>query len=150
MKHEKKIDHNGKDTSVPTQTDTKALLKSVYLYDSEVKLIHINIENLKRLGFIDTSEHIRQLEEKIQRMQAEKIAVTKAIERISDIVARMIFNARYNLGYTWNEITSDVVRMSNRNAHMIHDKAMPEFEKLLAEELSHENNEILSCGAELL
>ena len=121
MKHEKKIDHNGKATSVPTQTDTKALLKSVYLYDSEVKLIHINIENLKRLGFIDTSEHIRQLEEKIQRMQAEKIAVTKAIERISDIVA-----------------------------HMIHDKAMPEFEKLLAEELSHENNEILSCGAELL
>ena len=133
-----------------TEAKRKKLLDEVHCYDSEIALILINIDNLKRLGFMDTSEHIKQLERKIKRLQFEKLAVSKAIARISDIVARMIFNARYNLGYTWNEITSDVVRMSNRNAHMIHDKAMPEFEKLLAEELSHENNEILSCGAELL
>ena len=118
------------------KTELQKLLDSVHLYDSEVALILVNIESLKRMGFIDTSEHIRQLDEKIKRLQAEKLAVSRAIERIPDIVARMIFNARYNLGYTWNEVTTKAVKMSNRNAITIHNKSMPEFEKILLEELA--------------
>lgn len=116
--------------------ELKSLLDSVHLYDSEVALTLINIENLKRLGFIDTSEHIRQLEEKIKRMQFEKLAVSRAIERIPDIIARMIYNGRYNLGHTWANVAKDSGRMTSRNAKYIHDKAMPEFERFLSEELS--------------
>ena len=118
------------------KTELQKLLDSVHLYDSEVALILVNIESLKRMGFIDTSEHIRQLDEKIKRLQAEKLTVSRAIERIPDIVARMIFNARYNLGYTWDEVTTKAVKMSNRNAITIHNKSMPEFEKILLEELA--------------
>lgn len=118
------------------KTELQKLLDSVHLYDSEAALILVNIESLKRMGFIDTSEHIRQLDEKIKRLQAEKLTVSRAIERIPDIVARMIFNARYNLGYTWDEVTTKAVKMSNRNAIIIHNKSMPEFEKILLEELA--------------
>ena len=81
-------------------TDTQKLLDSVRHYDEEVYLILQNIDSLNRLDFIDSTEHIKQLTDKIKRMQNEKLAVSMAIERIPDIVARMIYNGRYNLGHT--------------------------------------------------
>lgn len=116
-------------------TDTQKLLDSVRHYDEEVYLILQNIDNLNRLDFIDSTEHIKQLTDKIKRMQNEKLAVSRAIERIPDIVARMIYNGRYNLGHTWERVARDSGRMCSRNARLIHDKTLPEFEKLFLEEL---------------
>ena len=116
-------------------TDTQKLLDSVRHYDEEVYLILQNIDSLNRLDFIDSTEHIKQLTDKIKRMQNEKLAVSMAIERIPDIVARMIYNGRYNLGNTWENVARDSGRMCSRNARLIHDKTLPEFEKLFLEEL---------------
>ena len=116
-------------------TDTQKLLDSVRHYDEEVYLILQNIDSLNRLDFIDSTEHIKQLTDKIKRMQNEKLAVSRAIERIPDIVARMIYNGRYNLGNTWEKVARDSGRMCSRNARLIHDKTLPEFEKLFLEEL---------------
>ena len=116
-------------------TDTQKLLDSVRHYDEEVYLILQNIDSLNRLDFIDSTEHIKQLTDKIKRMQNEKLAVSRAIERIPDIVARMIYNGRYNLGNTWEKVAMDSGRMCSRNARLIHDKTLPEFEKLFLEEL---------------
>ena len=116
-------------------TDTQKLLDSVRHYDKEVYLILQNIDSLNRLDFIDSTEHIKQLTDKIKRMQNEKLAVSMAIERIPDIVARMIYNGRYNLGHTWEKVARDSGRMCSRNAKYIHDKTLPEFEKLFLEEL---------------
>lgn len=116
-------------------TDTQKLLDSVRHYDEEVYLILQNIDSLNRLDFIDSTEHIKQLTDKIKRMQNEKLAVSRAIERIPDIVARMIYNGRYNLGHTWEKVARDSGRMCSRNARLIHDKTLPEFEKLFLEEL---------------
>lgn len=116
-------------------TDTQKLLDSVRHYDEEVYLILQNIDSLNRLDFIDSTEHIKQLTDKIKRMQNEKLAVSRAIERITDIVARMIYNGRYNLGNTWEKVARDSGRMCSRNARLIHDKTLPEFEKLFLEEL---------------
>lgn len=116
-------------------TDTQKLLDSVRHYDEEVYLILQNIDSLNRLDFIDSTEHIKQLTDKIKRMQNEKLAVSMAIERIPDIVARMIYNGRYNLGNTWEKVARDSGRMCSRNARLIHDKTLPEFEKLFLEEL---------------
>ena len=112
--------------------DVKKILETVRFYDGEVWLILKNIDNLNRLGFIDPTEHIKQLTEKIKIMQAEKIAASRAIERIPDIIARTIYNGRYNLGYSWERVAG---KMSARNAQIIHDKAFPKFEKLFLEEL---------------
>lgn len=116
-------------------TDTQKLLDSVRRYDEEVYLILQNIDSLNRLDFIDSTEHIKQLTDKIKRMQNEKLAVSRAIERIPDIVARMIYNGRYNLDNTWEKVARDSGRMCSRNARLIHDKTLPEFEKLFLEEL---------------
>lgn len=116
-------------------TDTQKLLDSVRHYYEEVYLILQNIDSLNRLDFIDSTEHIKQLTDKIKRMQNEKLAVSRAIERIPDIVARMIYNGRYNLGNTWEKVARDSGRMCSRNARLIHDKTLPEFEKLFLEEL---------------
>ena len=116
-------------------TDTQKLLDSVRHYDEEVYLILQNIDSLNRLDFIDSTEHIKQLTDKIKRMQNEKLAVSRAIERIPDIVARMIYNGRYNLGHTWERVARDSGRMCSRNARLIHAKPLPEFEKLFLEEL---------------
>ena len=118
------------------KTALEKRLDSVRYYDEEAYLILQNIDSLKRLGFIDTTEHIKQLDEKIKRLQAEKLAVSRAIERIPDIIARMIYNGRYNLGHTWEKVARDSGRMCSRNAKYIHDKTLPEFEKLFLEELA--------------
>lgn len=114
--------------------DVKKILETVRFYDGEVYLILKNIDNLNRLGFIDSTEHINQLTYKIKRLQAEKLAVSRAIERIPDIVARMIYNGRYNLGYSWERVAG---KMTPANARLIHNRMLPEFEKLFLEELKN-------------
>ena len=73
------------------------------------------------------AEELRQL---IVEMNDRKLAATKLIDDLSDPVGRAILRRRYILCDTWAKIAAACGRMSERNAHYIHDQALLDFEKI--------------------
>ncbi len=71
-----------------------------------------------------------ELSQLIQSMNEQKILATKMIDCLADPVARAIMRRRYILGESWPDIAIACGRMSERNAHYIHDKALLEFEEI--------------------
>jgi hypothetical protein len=71
-----------------------------------------------------------ELEQLILEMNEQKMSATKLIDDLSDPVGRAILRRRYILCDTWSKIAAACGRMSERNAHYIHDQALLDFEKI--------------------
>jgi hypothetical protein len=71
-----------------------------------------------------------ELHDLVQSMNEQKLLATELIERINDPVARTILLRRYILCDTWTTIAAACGRMSERNAHYIHNQALLEFEDI--------------------
>ncbi len=71
-----------------------------------------------------------ELERLILEMNEQKLSATKLIDDLSDPVGRAILRRRYILCDTWSKIAAACGRMSERNAHYIHDQALLDFEQI--------------------
>ena len=71
-----------------------------------------------------------ELEQLILEMNEQKMSATKLIDDLTDPVGRAILRRRYILCDTWTKIAAACGRMSERNAHYIHDQALLDFEKI--------------------
>ena len=80
------------------------------------------------------TEHIRKREEDLRThiasMTEKKLMATRLIDSMSDPVGRAVLRRRYILCDTWAKIANACGRMSERNAHYIHDQALLDFEKI--------------------
>ena len=77
-----------------------------------------------------TDETLEELEALIASMTEQKLTATRLIDSMSDPVGRAILRRRYILCDTWAKIAGACGRMSERNAHYIHDQALLDFEKI--------------------
>jgi len=75
-------------------------------------------------------ERSAELEEMIRLLTEQKLSATKLIDSVEDPVGRAILRRRYILCNTWKKIADACGRMSERNAHYIHDQALLDFEKI--------------------
>ena len=71
-----------------------------------------------------------ELQEMIRSLTEQKISATKLIDSMEDPIGRAILRRRYILCDTWKKIASACGKMSERNAHYIHDQALLDFEKI--------------------
>ena len=80
------------------------------------------------------TEEIRKREEDLRALIAsmteKKLMATRLIDSMSDPVGRAVLRRRYILCDTWAKIANACGRMSERNAHYIHDQALLDFEKI--------------------
>jgi hypothetical protein len=80
------------------------------------------------------TEEIRKREEDLRTLIAsmteKKLMATRLIDSMSDPVGRAVLRRRYILCDTWAKIANACGRMSERNAHYIHDQALLDFEKI--------------------
>ena len=80
------------------------------------------------------TEDIRKREEDLRTLIAsmteKKLMATRLIDSMSDPVGRAVLRRRYILCDTWAKIANACGRMSERNAHYIHDQALLDFEKI--------------------
>ncbi len=78
----------------------------------------------------DIQKREAELESLIASMTEQKLTATRLIDSMSDPVGRAILRRRYILCDTWAKIAGSCGRMSERNAHYIHDQALLDFEKI--------------------
>ena len=78
----------------------------------------------------DIRKRTEELQQLILEMNDRKLSATKLIDDLSDPVGRAILRRRYILCDTWSKIAAACGRMSERNAHYIHDQALLDFEKI--------------------
>lgn len=71
-----------------------------------------------------------ELQEMIRSLTEQKLSATKLIDSLEDPIGRAILRRRYILCDTWKKIASACGKMSERNAHYIHDQALLDFEKI--------------------
>ena len=71
-----------------------------------------------------------ELQKMIRSLTEQKLSATKLIDSVEDPVGRAILRRRYILCDTWKKIAIACGRMSERNAHYIHDQALLDFEKI--------------------
>ena len=80
------------------------------------------------------TEDLRKREEDLRTLIAsmteKKLMATRLIDSMSDPVGRAVLRRRYILCDTWAKIANACGRMSERNAHYIHDQALLDFEKI--------------------
>ena len=74
-----------------TEKEVDAFLKKSRLYDVEIDLTKKQIESLKRIDFVDTTKHIEELNNRIKKIETERILISRSISKIPDVVARMIY-----------------------------------------------------------
>ena len=75
-------------------------------------------------------ERSKELEQMIHVLTEQKLSATKLIDSVKDPIGRSILRRRYILCDTWKKIAEACGKMSERNAHYIHDQALLDFEKL--------------------
>lgn len=80
------------------------------------------------------TKNIEKRAEELQKMliilMEQKLSATKMIDSVEDPIGRAILRRRYILCDTWKKIASACGKMSERNAHYIHDQALLDFEKI--------------------
>ena len=71
-----------------------------------------------------------ELQDMIRTLTEQKLSATKLIDSLEDPIGRAILRRRYILCDTWKKIAATCGKMSERNAHYIHDQALLDFEKI--------------------
>jgi hypothetical protein len=110
---------------------------------NQIKAKNIEIESIKdEIAYLESSKalckssRIGDLTERLETMLVEKLILTNTIDDIADPVARAIFRFRYISCLPWKIVAYKCGKMSARNAHGIHDRTLPEVERLYAERSS--------------
>ena len=85
-------------------------------------------QNLELLR--DIHHRTAELHSLITTMNERKMSATKLIDAVSDPVGRAILRRRYILCNSWSDIAEACGKMTERNAHYIHDRALMDFEKI--------------------
>ena len=75
-------------------------------------------------------DRAEELQRMIRTLTEQKLSATKLIDSVEDPVGRAILRRRYILCDTWKKIAVACGKMSERNAHYIHDQALLDFEKI--------------------
>ncbi len=80
------------------------------------------------------TQNIKKRSEELRKMicllTEQKLSATKLIDSVEDPIGRAILRRRYILCDTWKKIASACGKMSERNAHYIHDQALLDFEQI--------------------
>ena len=72
----------------------------------------------------------KELHDMICMLTEQKLSATKLIDSVEDPIGRAILRRRYILCDTWKKIAVACGKMSERNAHYIHDQALLDFERI--------------------
>ena len=72
----------------------------------------------------------KELHDMICVLTEQKLSATKLIDSVEDPIGRAILRRRYILCDTWKKIAVACGKMSERNAHYIHDQALLDFERI--------------------
>ena len=71
-----------------------------------------------------------ELQDMIRLLTEQKLSATKLIDSVEDPIGRAILRRRYIFCDTWKKIAIACGKMSERNAHYIHDQALLDFERI--------------------
>ena len=123
---------------VKNELKGKAFLNCLLKFETEIGEKTAELAYWKEQGTLHggeiLSEEIRKREEElaalIASMTEKKLTATRLIDSMSDPVGRAVLRRRYILCDTWAKIANACGRMSERNAHYIHDQALLDFEKI--------------------
>lgn len=133
------------------EAEAKDLLALVARYELEIDLFKKHIESLKRMDDIyDTSERVKQVEHYVGQISFKRLAVSRAVERLNDQLARIIYASRYLHGEKWSDVAKHFGEMTERNVYNIHKASFSEFVSLLNEELSRAAEDSNSHGGRFL
>ena len=72
----------------------------------------------------------KELHDMICMLTEQKLSATKLIDSVEDPIGRAILRRRYIFCDTWKKIAIACGKMSERNAHYIHDQALLDFERI--------------------
>ncbi len=123
---------------VKNELKGKAFLNCLLKYETEIDEKTAELAYWKaqsdQHGSDTLAEDIRKREAELQTliasMMEQKLTATRLIDSMSDPVGRAVLRRRNILCDTWAKIASACGRMSERNAHYIHDQALLDFEKI--------------------
>ncbi|MBQ8496592.1 MAG: hypothetical protein IJ489_03945 [Clostridia bacterium] len=123
---------------VKNELKGKAFLNCLLKYETEINEKTAELAYWKEQSALQgnetLAEDIRMREMELQNLIAsmteKKLTATRLIDSMSDPVGRAVLRRRYILCDTWAKIASACGRMSERNAHYIHDQALLDFEKI--------------------
>ena len=110
--------------------DIKNWLISLRSCNIEAEAIRNEIAYLQKNMPMCVEWRIAELQKKLEQIAGQKALMGKIAENITDPIARSIFSLRYISDCTWIVVAQKCGRMSERNAHYIHDKYLPEFDRL--------------------
>lgn len=98
--------------------------------NAEIESLSDEIAYYERHRSIRVADRIAEIKEMMDRLMEEKIILTRTIDKLSDPVSRAVYRMRYIVGEKWSVVAAKCGKMSERNAHYIHDQSFPEFERL--------------------
>lgn len=105
-------------------------LESFKKCDIEIESIRLELLFFERNLALCAEPRISELKKRQEQLIENKITLANIIDQINDPIARSIYRMRYITGEKWETIASKCGKMSERNAHRIHNLALPEVEKL--------------------
>ena len=120
LKGKRFLEHISKmEAQLEEKNDELAYWKRQKMIYQEDKMIAENVE-----------KRSVELQAMIRLLTEQKLSATKLIDSVEDPVGRAILRRRYILCDTWKKIAVACGKMSERNAHDIHDQALLDFEKI--------------------
>ena len=120
LKGKRFLEHISKmEAQLEEKNDELAYWKRQKMIYQEDKMIAENVE-----------KRSVELQAMIRLLTEQKLSATKLIDSVEDPVGRAILRRRYILCDTWKKIAVACGKMSERNAHYIHDQALLDFEKI--------------------
>lgn len=117
--------------------DIKEFLNHIKNYSVEIEALQAESEYMRRIDTAEARLRARENDKKIAKMIGEQIAVSLAVEKLSDPLARAVMKRRYVLGETWRKIARES-KLGERNLHYIKQSCLEELETLLKKELEKE------------
>lgn len=123
---------------VKNELKGKAFLNCLLKYETEINEKTAELAYWKEQSALQGNEMLAEdirmreleLQNLIASMTEKKLTATRLIDSMTDPVGRAVLRRRYILCDTWAKIASACGRMSERNAHYIHDQALLDFEKI--------------------
>lgn len=119
------------DKNIGHKTDVRTFLSEASKYDFLIANERKTIAYLTQTNTPDKDHLIQECEERIFTMKQTKTDIMEAISKVSDPIARAIYTGRYVRCETWKTIAESLCGMSERNAHLIHNKCLFELEENL-------------------
>ena len=108
--------------------------------DIEIESIRLELLFFERNRALCAEPRIEELQKRQEQLIEQKVMLANIIDQVKDPIARTILTMRYVTGEKWETIARKCGKMSERNAHRIHDLAFPELEQLYQKTVSEKNN----------